>query len=93
MNAIAVVTAINWFTRVIEVLIFVNVILSWIPPLRASVFGRIIYSLTEPLLSPIRYLLSRSPISRSMPLDFSPIIALFLLQILSTAIISIILGL
>jgi YggT family protein len=57
--------------------------MSWIPGLRNNGFGRIIYGLTEPILGPIRHMLDNSPIGGGMMLDFSPIIALFIMKIIS----------
>ncbi|MCL2873517.1 MAG: YggT family protein [Defluviitaleaceae bacterium] len=75
------IEALNWFFYILHVLIFVRVILSWVRIGRNSPFGAIVFALTEPILSPIRHALSKSPLGGpGMMLDFSPIIALLLLQ-------------
>lgn len=64
--------------RVLYFLVIARVILSWIPignPNSALV--NFIYEITEPVLAPIRRLIPRG----SLPLDFSPIIALLLIRI------------
>jgi YggT family protein len=61
----------------------IRIILSWIPGLRDSGFGRIIYELTEPILGPIRNMIDNSPIGGGMMLDFSPVIALFIMKVIS----------
>lgn len=62
----------------IELLVIVRAIGSWFPA--AGTWGRIysvIRTVTEPLLMPIRKLLSKISFFASMPIDFSPI-ALFI---------------
>ncbi len=65
--------------RVLYLLIIARVILSWIPmgnPNNSVV--NFIYEITEPILAPIRRLIPRG----SLPLDFSPLIAIILISIL-----------
>jgi len=65
--------------------------MSWIPPIAKSVLGRIVYALTDPLIAPIRNLISKSPLGGpGMMLDISPFIALVLLQLIETVAISLI---
>lgn len=73
--------AVDVFFRVIYILIFVRIILSWLPIGRGGGIGELLYALTEPILGPIRSMLDRSPIGGGMMLDFSPIIALFVMDI------------
>jgi len=56
-------------------LIMIRVILSWIPHDPYNQFIQLLYQVTEPILKPIRETL---PI-QSMGMDFSPIVAFFLL--------------
>ncbi|MEA4815744.1 MAG: YggT family protein [Lachnospiraceae bacterium] len=72
--------AVDIFFEVIYILIFVRIILSWIS-LPNNSFSSLIYSLTEPILGPVRRMLNRSPLGGGMMLDFSPIIALFFMNI------------
>ena len=72
--------------RVLFFLIVARVILSWIPignPNNPVI--SFIYEITEPILAPIRKL-----IPLSLPIDFSPIIALLLLRFLEVFIIGLI---
>lgn len=65
-------------------LIIARVLFSWVnigPSNRIAVF---IYEITEPVLQPIRSVMPRG----AMPLDFSPIIAIILLQFLERFILS-----
>ncbi len=74
---------ITWLSTFIDILVQVlywailgRVIISWLPISRESAFVQLLYSITEPILGPIR---------RVMPgmggLDFSPMIALILIMV------------
>ena len=78
------------FFQVIYLLIFVRILLSWVNLGRNSTIGNMIYALTEPILGPVRAMLDKSPIGGGMMLDFSPVIALFIMNIVKMVIISII---
>lgn len=74
--------AVSLFFNLYYLLILANVVFSWIRPMRGTFLydlSRITYQLTEPLLGPIR---------RALPamagLDFSPFIALILLQVVQS---------
>ena len=59
--------------------IFGRVIMSWISPTGNDPISPILYQITEPILAPIRRVLPKLGV-----FDFSPIVALFLLQIVSS---------
>jgi len=80
--------AVDIFFEVIYILIFVRIVLSWIS-LPNNSFSSLIYSLTEPILGPVRRMLNRSPLGGGMMLDFSPIIALFFMNIAKLVIYSV----
>lgn len=70
--------AVNLFFQVFIFLIFLRIILSWIPHSRFSPFIAQVYQVTEPILDPIR---------RGLPplrigIDASPAIAIILLWLL-----------
>jgi len=78
---IVLIDAIAVFCRIMEVLIFVRIVLSWIRLPQGNRFRQLVYALTEPILGPIRALLAKSPLGGAgMPLDFSPLLAYLLLQ-------------
>ena len=58
-------------------LIFIRVLLSWFPINPYNPIIKFIYEITEPLLAPMRKILPPSP---AMPIDFSPILAIIVLQ-------------
>lgn len=70
------------FIRIIDFIILIRVLLSWIPINRDNTIVRIVYGVSEPFLQPIRKLLNKSPLGSGMMLDFSPIILLLLLQMI-----------
>jgi len=70
---------INVLAGALTLAIFVRVILSWIPNARLPFgLGRFVWNVSEPILAPIR---------RALPffggIDFSPFIALIVIQIVS----------
>jgi len=75
------IQAIDKFFQILYYLILIRIILSWIPSLRDSSIGRVIYNFTEPILGPVRGMIDNSPIGGGMMLDFSPVIALFIMNI------------
>lgn len=78
-------TALGYFVDLIGFLVLVRCILSWLPLNRNNPFVNLVYSLTEPLLSPIRNMLYRSPLGGpGMVLDISPIILFMLLEGIKT---------
>ncbi len=77
MNGMALVQLAQTFFRVVQILVIIRVLLSWFPNVRYTDFYKLIHSLTEPLMKPFRRMLNMSNVG----LDFSPIIVLFILQI------------
>jgi len=74
---------INVLAGALTIAIFVRVILSWIPNARLPFgLGEFVWNVSEPILAPIR---------RAMPffggIDFSPFVALLVIQLVSTVII------
>lgn len=93
MNTIQIllVKAIYNFFYVLEILIFVRIVFSWVPNMGyQSAIGRLIYNLTEPILGPCRRMLDKSPLGGGMMLDFSPIIALILMGLASRLLVSLV---
>ena len=68
-------------TQILTLAIFVRAILSWFPISRDNPFVEVIVQITDPILGPIR---------RVMPLmgsiDFSPLVAIILLQMISSVV-------
>ncbi|MBR4015448.1 MAG: YggT family protein [Anaerotignum sp.] len=79
--------ALDVFFYVLELLIFIRIILSWLPIGYGNSIMRLIYNLTEPILGPVRGMVERSPIGGGMGLDISPVFALILLRLVKMALV------
>ena len=92
MNSIQalLISAIGVFFYVLEILIFVRILLSWIPFGFGynSGIGRLLYQLTEPILGPVRNMVDKCPLGGGMGLDFSPIFALILMRLVQTLLVA-----
>ncbi len=62
---------------VLTILILIRVVVSWYSPRPTNVLIIILYRLTEPLLAPLRRIIPR--VGR---LDFSPLVAIILIQLI-----------
>jgi len=72
-------TAVVIFFRVIELLIFIRIAFSWLPIKKSNAIFQFLFTVTEPILAPIRNLIARSSFGKNMMFDFSPILAYLLL--------------
>jgi YggT family protein len=70
---------INVVAQALVLAIFVRVIMSWVPVRLPLGLNDLVWNVTEPVLAPIRRLM---PIAGGM--DFSPFIALLLIQIITS---------
>lgn len=75
-----VVNFIHVAFRIYYLLLMANILLSWFP-MRGNAITTFIYEMTEPYLRIFRRILPPSP---RMPIDFSPILAIFVLYFLET---------
>lgn len=76
----SIVRILNTLFNLLELAILVECIASWIPQIQGNKFISIIHNFTYPLLEPFRKLQDR--FSSGLPIDFSPIIALFVIDLL-----------
>lgn len=83
-------SAVSIFFNLLFFAILVRCIISWLPLSRNNFLVRIVYALTEPILGPIRRLIEKSPLGGGMMIDFSPVIAYFILQFVYVIILRII---
>ncbi len=82
---VTIKVAVYYFVRVINMLILARVLMSWFVKDLRNPIAMFIYQITEPILSPIRDLLKKLGIGGTM-LDFSPIVALLLIQFIASII-------
>ena len=75
------VVLLSWVIQLMQLAILARVILSWIPGMQNG-FTAFIFNITEPVLKPIRTLLSKISFFNRMMIDFSPIAAFILLYII-----------
>ncbi len=91
--ALYLIRTVDVMAEIIYFLILLRCILSWLPINRNNGFISIIYTLTEPVLAPIRNLFAKSPLGGAgMGIDFSPVVAFILIGIVSSIIKTIIIS-
>jgi len=78
--------SVSKFFSIIYLLMFIRILLSWIRVSPYNSLVNIIYQLTDPILEPFRNLIDRAGINTGF-IDFSPLIAFFVLQLLESLII------
>ncbi|MGU9538755.1 YggT family protein [Clostridium tepidum] len=75
-----ITTAVSLLFRLLEGAILIDVVLSWVAPGKRDPFTNFVHSLTDPLMKPARSF--QNKIAPNLMIDFSPIFALVLLDIL-----------
>ena len=81
------ISLINIIFNVLYYAIIIEVILSWVYPNHSNQYIELLHSVTNPLLQPGRMIQDRY--FNNMMLDFSPIIAIFILMILKNIVFNI----
>ena len=74
----------HWFFNILRGALILRILLSWIPHNPDNPFIRLLYEVTDPLLAPFRRLIPRS----SIPIDLSPILAFFVLDLIRNFVIN-----
>ncbi|MFA6939465.1 MAG: YggT family protein [Clostridiaceae bacterium] len=64
--------------NIIQISIFIECILSWMPNIRENTVTDLLHKINEPFLKPGRYL--QDKLLPNLMVDFSPIIALFIIS-------------
>lgn len=86
----AILYAVNSLFNIINFMILIRVFSSWLPFLYENRFAagilNTIYTLTEPIMQPARKLLSRTSLG-NMPVDFSPIIVILVIDLVQQAVV------
>ena len=81
--AYCVCTTIRLLVSFMETALVVRAVLSWLPMDQDALVPRLLFALTEPVIMPVRMLLSRFGIGgEDSPIDFSPMITMILLMII-----------
>lgn len=76
------VRVVDWLIYLLSILIVVKALISWLPFLRGGKFDSFLTTMTEPVVAPVRHLLWKVKITRELPVDFSPFIAICLLYVI-----------
>ena len=63
--------------QVLTIAIFLRAILSWFSPTPTNILAVILYRVTEPILAPLRRIIPRVGM-----LDFTPLVAIIILQLI-----------
>lgn len=74
----------NVVLYVFDLLLIVRAICSWVPSFRESMVYRMSFSVTEPILRPVRDLLFRIEWVRRCPIDLSFIAVILIINALSS---------
>lgn len=77
-------TSIYYLVELLSILIVVRALVSWLPLSEDNKFNNFLVIMTEPIMDPIRRLLYKFEFARELPVDFSPIVAIILLGIISS---------
>ena len=70
-------TFLRLLCEVLTIAIFLRIVLSWFSPGPTNILVNILYQVTEPILAPLRRIIPRVGM-----LDFSPMAAIILLQLM-----------
>ena len=82
--------AVDIFFYLLEMLILVRILLSWIVGYQGGSVMRLLYNLTEPILQPVRNMVDKSPLGGGVGLGFSPVFALILLRLVKALLMALI---
>ncbi len=77
-----VANVISFLLGLLELLVLIRAVLSWVLPAGGGRLVDLIYDITEPIVGPVRALLQRFEFFRRMPVDFSPLIATLLMGLI-----------
>ena len=73
----------NTLLYAFDLLLLVRAVCSWVPSSRGSMVYRFSYTITEPVLKPIRDLLYRAEWARRCPIDLSFLVVILIVNLLS----------
>lgn len=81
--SVDIVSLILWVLNILSLLLIGRALISWVDPGYNWSISRALYSATEPILQPIRQVMPNTGM-----FDFSTVVAIILIQILSRLIVS-----
>lgn len=84
MLIIAIIRSVaDGILMLLQIAMLVRAVLSWFPAGSGSVIGELAYTITEPVIAPVRRFLERFPAIRNFPFDISFLITFLLISMLS----------
>ncbi|SNR91149.1 YggT family protein [Anaerovirgula multivorans] len=86
-----IVNALYYLARLMNIFILVRVVFSWVNPNPHSTLVQFIYGVTEPILSPVRNLIHK--LGYNGMIDFSPILAILLINMAYSMIVRLVIAL
>ena len=93
MIVVMLCNAIETAGWILNMLILVRIILSWVRVGASNPVTQFIYNITEIFLAPIRNLIAKSPFGGpGMMLDFSPLVCVLLINVVTRVLIQIIIS-
>ncbi len=81
--AFVFIAVIQLLLAVLEILMLIRAITSWLPFEEETTWMRFLYLATEPFILPVRKLLERSEAIASLPVDLSFMVTYFLIILIS----------
>lgn len=80
-----ILKTIDKFLYILEIFVLIRVVISWLPINRDNPIVEFIYTITEPILAPLRKMIDKSIFGgKGQVFDLSPLIAYIILQLLQT---------
>jgi YggT family protein len=79
-------TTLDYLLEIISWAVIIRALLSWIPNLANTKFASILYNFTEPILAPVRALISKIMKDRYSMIDFSTIAVILVAMIIQVII-------
>lgn len=77
-SKVDIIQALYYLARLMNILILIRVVFSWVNPNPHSTLVQFIYGVTEPLLAPVRNLIYK--LGYNGMIDFSPILTIVILN-------------
>ena len=86
MLSIIIYNILHAIINLYELLLVLRAIISWLPLGMDNPLVSFLYSVTEPVLAPVRNLLFKIPAMQNIPIDFSILVVFILLSLLRSII-------
>lgn len=80
--------ALYYLVRVINILVLARIVLEWVSPNPKNQINQFVYGVTEPILAPTRNLINNVFGYKGI-IDFSPILSIFIIDIIYRVILSV----